>query len=93
VDIEGSEGKSVCMVSRFFRKAAHLQHEVRAVKGTYVQVCDALRVNVAQRSHKLFWMPHRYRSLGERASNRRKRKNQNSQKSKFQKLQTQKRKS
>src|SRR6516225_7163339 len=36
VDIEGGEGKSFCMLSLFFGRTAHLQHEVRGVKGTYV---------------------------------------------------------
>jgi hypothetical protein len=54
VDIEGAEGKSVCMMSPVFRRTAHLQHRFPVVKGTYVHVCEALRVSVSQRSHIFF---------------------------------------
>src|SRR6516165_6707111 len=57
VDIEGGEGKSVCMAPPFFRRTAHLQHRCFVVKGTYVQVCDASRPGVPQRSDRLFLMP------------------------------------
>jgi hypothetical protein len=57
VDSEGGKGKSVCMKSPVFRRTGHLQHEVWEVKGTYAQVCAALRVSVSRRSHRLFlWM-------------------------------------
>jgi hypothetical protein len=52
-----------------------------AVKGTYALVCDALRPGVAQGALKPFFTPP-----GDGAADDAKRKNQNSQNSKFQKL-------
>jgi hypothetical protein len=45
-------------------RTTHLQHEVWGVKGTYVQVCDALRASVAQGSHELFWIELRWPPRG-----------------------------
>jgi hypothetical protein len=73
------------------QRTIHLHHEVWAVKGTYVQVCDALRPGVPQRSHKRFlWMPLRYSRPGDGRADRRKTQKFKIAKIEFQKLQNRK---
>ena len=84
LDIEGGEGKSVCMAS-LLRRTAHLPHRFVAVKGTNVQVCDALQVSVSQRS-QIFGAASLFAPGDERAD-RGKTQKPDSQNSKFQRLQ------